>query len=1303
MKAQKSLFMSVVSLLLCVSMLVGSTFAWFTDSVSSGSNVITSGNLDLEVQYTLDGENWKDLNGAKDLFQKGLWEPGHTEVVALKVSNVGSLALKYVASMKIFQETVGKTKDGKDIVLSDILTVSTLTQQANAFGDIALMLAYMGENKVGYETTSSFKAANVLGQEKELLPGDAHYVFIKVDMAETVGNEANHDGVHIPTIDFGINVLASQFAYENDSFGNQYDAGATFDDLANTSILATETKTLEEGASSVGFNLVHNGMTIANVTVPASAIADTTKPVTVTFDGINPSQAAIVDENTQAYAYDIDVTNLKDNLSGDQLITVVVTAPNALAAMKAYHNGVLIQDAVYDEVEGTITFKTANFSPFAFTANVTPVYNLEELRTVLNTNEANAKLMADLEIDLREGKDRSEAHKALSTNGKNTWYNGVNIKGLGVGLDLNGHKITVKCYDADNYNGHSNQDVGALFFVDKEGSLNINDTVGGGFIKMASSIYAVWAPYDDPSYMDIYGGVFIADSYAGDPIGTPPPADDNPMDDEMKYENSNRALIYAGTGGKMNIYGGYFLYNSTPNDFLNRNNGAFNCTNWYEGDDPYITIHDGVMLIDKGYKQDPTYTSTPNGSFDEHSIKLAKHCEVVQTTDFTAVAGITPPNGWYRVTERKPVSLTVTGYKDVFSNGDSFEQGEEFAATVLLSDGTTRDVTDDVTFSGYDPYTVGANVITVTYTSEDVSVSTTYIVRFIVPVNLTVEPKKSLYNVGEVKAKDFKVTVYDSTGVATTLSNFNISVNGNINVAGHVNVTITSGDLSATCTILMWNMNKLEGNNMHTMHYSVPVLFNVSGWSNHTLGNTYVNLAGTTQTIPGTGEVVSGMSYANNLKWNSSSPTGYVYTRGTDGNLTVKNASRYTTLGIEYWLGYDTAVSAVGYYFDGDMSTLQFAGPACDISPENVYYQFLGTNAFRTNYLTCDLYDFKPGSTHTVHWVAIFGDGIQTFAEWTVTMKEETANDGAYEVDPNKPNVNVIILAGQSNAAGSAPITDDIRAQYGDKQFSNVFINYINQEAVGNTVTTYFTNGDNFDMYKLGIGGFGANYFGPELGLADYLSTNASDEAWYIIKYAPSGSELDRQWFGEAKLADRMIGYVKDKINILAQDYNVKVAGFVWMQGESDALDLAPGVSNRYSSNEQKLMKMVRDEFAAYATRNSTALGTPGSGIVFVNGGIAASGVWPQHATINNAKKANCAWWYDPVAEGFTNPGGNIVNSVFVDTSTLISKNQSYVAGLDDYGNTHDNSDQAHYSDESMVKLGTWFGTALWSMITNCP
>jgi len=235
---KRALLSSIISIVLCFAMLLGTTFAWFTDNAATGSNVITSGNLDVVVEYTLGDKDatgeleWADLDKAKDLFQKGLWEPGHTEVVALRVTNNGSLALKYTANMNINNETIGKTKDNKDIVLSEVLTVESV--KSDYLSDVTA--AFAGENGITYTTNTSFKAADVLGtKDSDILKnGDIEYVIIKVDMAETVGNEANHDGTNIPTIDFGINVVATQYTHENDTFGNQYDANAAYPTVVKT-------------------------------------------------------------------------------------------------------------------------------------------------------------------------------------------------------------------------------------------------------------------------------------------------------------------------------------------------------------------------------------------------------------------------------------------------------------------------------------------------------------------------------------------------------------------------------------------------------------------------------------------------------------------------------------------------------------------------------------------------------------------------------------------------------------------------------------------------------------------------------------------------------------------------------------------------------------------------------------------------------------------------------------------------------------------------------------------------------------
>ena len=115
---KKALYSSVLSLIVCITMLIGTTFAWFTDNVTSGVNTIQSGNLDISLQYLKDG-NWVDVTQSTKLFNDDArWEPGHTEVAYLKIKNAGSLALKYELSVKVANEVVGKTEAGADIRLS---------------------------------------------------------------------------------------------------------------------------------------------------------------------------------------------------------------------------------------------------------------------------------------------------------------------------------------------------------------------------------------------------------------------------------------------------------------------------------------------------------------------------------------------------------------------------------------------------------------------------------------------------------------------------------------------------------------------------------------------------------------------------------------------------------------------------------------------------------------------------------------------------------------------------------------------------------------------------------------------------------------------------------------------------------------------------------------------------------------------------------------------------------------------------------------------------------------------------------
>ena len=125
----KALFSSVIALILCCSMLVGTTFAWFTDEVKSGVNQIVAGNLDVDV--LVNGDSIQDKAVLFD--EVKLWEPGVVAYENLTVVNKGNLALKYELSVNFDNAT--KTPAGK--TLADVLQVGVVCRFL--FGLVAIL------------------------------------------------------------------------------------------------------------------------------------------------------------------------------------------------------------------------------------------------------------------------------------------------------------------------------------------------------------------------------------------------------------------------------------------------------------------------------------------------------------------------------------------------------------------------------------------------------------------------------------------------------------------------------------------------------------------------------------------------------------------------------------------------------------------------------------------------------------------------------------------------------------------------------------------------------------------------------------------------------------------------------------------------------------------------------------------------------------------------------------------------------------------------------------------------------------
>ena len=222
---KRALLTSVMALVMCVVMLVGTTFAWFTDTASTAVNKIVAGNLDVELLMykKITDESYDYVNISKDknpIFGSDtstvaqnnnlntLWEPGKTQVAYLAIENKGNLALKYKVALNVTNPV-----DGKD--LYKVMQYAIVPDAKNDNGKVTGWTASDGKTvDVGQQPVSG---------EVSLAVGATHYFALLVHMDELAGNNYQNGKV-----EFDLTVYATQDTVENDSFGNTYDKDATY-------------------------------------------------------------------------------------------------------------------------------------------------------------------------------------------------------------------------------------------------------------------------------------------------------------------------------------------------------------------------------------------------------------------------------------------------------------------------------------------------------------------------------------------------------------------------------------------------------------------------------------------------------------------------------------------------------------------------------------------------------------------------------------------------------------------------------------------------------------------------------------------------------------------------------------------------------------------------------------------------------------------------------------------------------------------------------------------------------------------
>ena len=476
---KRALLGSVMAMVLCLAMLVGATFAWFTDTASTGVNKIQAGKLDVALEMKDAAGQWVSAEGKTLDFVKAaageqvLWEPGCTYTLPeLRVVNNGNLALKY------------------KVAITGINGSAKLNEAIEwTVGDVAM------------------------GAEQHLAAGESNAFTIKGHMKESAGNEYMNESID----GIAITVVATQDTVESDSFNKDYDANATYPVVAVGDVNTDGDTVLKDKEED------HT----IQVTVPAGALDEGVQSLKLEVVKSTTPAGVEVASTESSQSYEVTMKDQSGNAvsTNGTLMTVEMNVGKNRTALKLYHDGEkmtkdsgTLTDAadhyVYDAATGYVTMKVSHFSPFtavfardywtdhAADGYATPVDTANKVVTVASAEEL--ALFAKEVTD--DGKNYSGYTLNLANDadlGEYLWkpINGYN-RLSGIVVNGNGHTIRNM-----KVRGCTNSSVyGAGFIGDINGAVTVKDIAFDG-----ADVFFV--NYAKPQFAGNVGGVVLGYTY----------------------------------------------------------------------------------------------------------------------------------------------------------------------------------------------------------------------------------------------------------------------------------------------------------------------------------------------------------------------------------------------------------------------------------------------------------------------------------------------------------------------------------------------------------------------------------------------------------------------------------------------------------------------------------------------------------------------------------------------------------------------------------------------------------------------
>ena len=402
-KTKKSLFLSTITLLLCSCMFIGSTFAWFTDTVSNTGNKIQAGTL--KVDLLMDKNEEHDAtkyvsikNETASVFSGDiLWEPGQTQLAYLAVSNEGNLAFKYNLVLDIIDKQEHDTETEPAIAKAFSYAIvdsgKNVTNSIDSWDDAKAKATTTGNllaairSQEGQESAISGRIT--AAPNGKLLAGEKDYFAVVIHMDEEAGN-AYQKGL----IEIDVHLVATQQSYEKDGFGSdQYDFKAEYPIVSSASI-----KIKEKVNEDLTINAVGSIKESKVSKEAANDVFDTMKDKSATSNELTLTLKVTENGNTtegisEIVNLDIDMmatmisvkdgVEYKNQKEVKELVgysTINYKLPAGKENVVAKHNGhVMVKlDSVddttktdngygfyfYKKDNGLLTIKTKTFSPF---------------------------------------------------------------------------------------------------------------------------------------------------------------------------------------------------------------------------------------------------------------------------------------------------------------------------------------------------------------------------------------------------------------------------------------------------------------------------------------------------------------------------------------------------------------------------------------------------------------------------------------------------------------------------------------------------------------------------------------------------------------------------------------------------------------------------------------------------------------------------------------------------------------------------------------------------------------------------